>query len=407
MVQLLPYRDTFLYKFLSKAHKKMSSSNLSIGIVGLPNVGKSTLFNALLKKTVAFTANYPFATIEPNVGVVEVPDDRLPILAKIVHTQKIVPAAVQFYDIAGLVKGAAEGEGLGNKFLSHIREVAVIAHVVRLFEDGDIIHVQDTVDALRDIQIVETELIFADLATLFKQKTPKGKFTKEEEIAWDAIVKLKDHLNAGNPARSLRLTDEETEEARELQLLTMKPEIYVFNVSEEQLSKQDELKKKISVILTLSLSKEKNPENESLDPSGTPLDDSLPTLYLNAKLENDVLAFSEEEQTEYLAQYQLEETGLNRLIQVAYETLGLISFLTAGELEARAWTIKKGTLGPQAAGTIHTDFEKKYIKADIVTFEDFVKLGGWVKARELGKVQIVGKDYVMKDGDVVEFKIGG
>jgi len=364
--------------------------NLSIGIVGLPNVGKSTLFNALLKKTIADAANYPFCTIEPNVGVVEVPDERLPVLAKIVKTEKIMPAVVEFYDIAGLVKGASTGEGLGNKFLSHIREVAAIAHVVRLFEDGDIIHVQNSVDALRDIQTVETELILADLATLHKQKEPKGKFSKEESVRYDAIVKLKGHLNAGNSARTLRLTDEETIQAQDLHLLTMKPEIFVFNVSEEQLSKQNDLKAKIDNIL-------KDLSSFNGKPS---------TLYLNAKLENDVLALSEEDQKEYLAQYNLEETGLNRLIKTAYETLGLISFLTAGELEARAWTIVKGTLATQAAGTIHTDFEKKFIKADVIPYQSFVEAKGWLGAREGGKVQIVGRDYEMKDGDVVEFKIG-
>ena len=377
--------------------------NLSIGIVGLPNVGKSTLFNALLKKTVAFTANYPFATIEPNVGVVEVPDDRLPVLAKIVNTQKIVPAAVEFYDIAGLVKGAAEGEGLGNKFLSHIREVAAIAHVVRLFEDGDIIHVNNRVDALQDIEIVESELIFADLATLQKQHEPKGKFSKEEGIRWEAVLKLKNHLNSGKPARSLDLSDDEFIQAKELHLLTMKPVIYVFNVSEEQLSKQDELKARIQKIMLSLRPKGSNP-SEIAASSSTPRNDWL---FLNAKLENDVLAFSEEEQTEYLAQYQLEETGLNRLIQTAYETLGLISFLTAGELEARAWTLRRGETALRASAVIHTDFEKKFIKADIVQFDDFTNLGGWNNARDQGKVQIVGKDYVMKDGDVVEFKIGG
>jgi len=370
--------------------------NISLGIIGLPNVGKSTLFNALLKKSVAFTANYPFATIEPNVGVVEVPDPRLPVLAKIVNTQKVVPAVVEFYDIAGLVKGAAEGEGLGNKFLSHIREVAAIAHVVRLFEDGDIVHVQDTVDALRDIQIIDTELGLSDLATLFKQKEPKGKFSKEEGIRWDAIVKLKNHLNSGNPARTLRLTDDEVIQAHELHLLTMKPVIYVFNVSEEQLNNQEELKNKIEEILN-QVQDDKNSTSYKLQANA---------LFLNAKLENDVLALDVKDQKEYLSQYKLEETGLNRLIKTAYETLGLISFLTAGELEARAWTIKNGALAPEAAGTIHTDFEKKFIKADIVPYPTFVEVGGWVKARDQGKVQIVGRDYLMKDGDVVEFKIG-
>jgi len=373
--------------------------NLSIGIVGLPNVGKSTLFNALLKKTLADAANYPFCTIEPNVGVVEVPDKRLPVLAKIVKTDKIVPAVVKFYDIAGLVKGAADGEGLGNKFLSHIREVAAIAHVVRLFESSDIIHVQNTVDALRDIQTIETELILADLATLLKQKEPKGNPPagggKDEGIRWDAIIKLKNHLNSGNSARTLRLTDDEMIQAKDLHLLTMKPVIFVFNVSENQLSKQDELKKKISVILNAV----KNPEKKDRDPYNT--------IYLNAKLENDVLAFDEADQKEYLNQYHLQETGLNRLIKTAYKTLGLMSFLTAGELEARAWTIPINTLAPQAAGTIHTDFEKKFIKADILPYQTFIETDGWIKAREQGKVQIVGRDYVMKEGDVVEFKIGG
>jgi len=380
--------------------------NLSIGIVGLPNVGKSTLFNALLKKTVADAANYPFCTIEPNVGVVEVPDARLPALAKIVNTQKIVPAVVEFYDIAGLVKGASTGEGLGNKFLSHIREVAAIAHVVRLFEDGDIIHVENSVNALRDIQTIDTELILTDLATLEKQKelsvAAKAKADKIDLDRWDAVVKLKNHLNAGNPARSLRLTDDEAEAAIDLHLLTMKPVIYLFNVSEEQLTAQDELKKTISEIME-KIRVIPDPDRGSMD---SRLRGNDMSIFLNAKLENEILALDEDDQKEYLDQYNLKETGLNRLIKTAYETLGLISFLTAGEIEARAWTIKKGTLAPSAAGTIHTDFEKKFIKADIAKFEDFVNVGGWVKAREQGKVHIVGKDYEMQDGDVVEFKIG-
>jgi len=369
--------------------------NLSIGIVGLPNVGKSTLFNALLKKTVADAANYPFCTIEPNVGVVEVPDARLPALAKIVNTQKIVPAVVEFYDIAGLVKGASTGEGLGNKFLSHIREVAAIAHVVRLFEDGDIIHVENSVNALRDIQTIDTELILTDLVTLEKQpssaKVTASKKDPKDEFRFNAVVKLQNHLNAGNPARSLRLTDDEAEAALDLHLLTMKPVIYLFNVSEEQLADHDSLNNVIKEIMN---------KIQTTD-NGQPT-----TIFLNAKLENEVLALDEDDQKEYLDQFGLKETGLNRLIKTAYETLGLISFLTAGEIEARAWTIKKGTLAPQAAGTIHTDFEKKFIKADITKFEDFINIGGWIKAREQGKVHIVGKDYEIQDGDVVEFKIG-
>ena len=361
---------------------------LSIGIIGLPNVGKSTLFNALLKKQVAYVANYPFATIEPNVGVVEVPDDRLPILAKIVKTEKIVPAVVEFYDIAGLVKGASQGEGLGNKFLSHIREVATVAHVVRLFEDGDIIHVSNTVNPISDIQTIEAELILADLETLKKQKEPKQNATKDEKKAYEVSKKLFTELNKSIPARKVELTDEEKFLSRQFNLMTAKPQIYVFNVSEKQLENPEAIQKKITEILTQIG------------------DNTSHFVYLNAKLENEVLTLPQSEQKEYLQQYHLNETGLNRLIKKSYEILGLISFLTAGELEARAWTIQKGTLAPQAAGVIHTDFEKKFIKADICSYDDFVSLHGWVKARDLGKVISAGRDYEMKDGNVVEFKIG-
>ena len=371
--------------------------NLSIGIVGLPNVGKSTLFNALLKKQVAYAANYPFATIEPNVGIVEVPDHRLDELAKLVNAARIVPATVEFYDIAGLVAGASQGEGLGNKFLSHIREVAAIAHVARVFEDGDVLHVANSVDAARDIGIIDTELILADLATLEKQREPKGKAAKEELLRWDAVQKLRTHLNDGKPARTCELSDDEAKEARALQLLTMKPMIFVFNVSEKQLEDKAGTEKKIEEILK-QVQDDKETTSDQLQAKNY--------IYLNAKLENDVLAFSEEEQKEYLEQFDLTDTGLNRLIKKAYEILGLISYLTCGEIEARAWTIEKGTLAPDAAGAIHTDFTKKFIKADIVAYDKFVEAGGWVKAREKGIVQTVGKDYMMKDGDVTEFKVG-
>ncbi|MFW5703652.1 MAG: redox-regulated ATPase YchF [Patescibacteria group bacterium] len=364
-------------------------ANLSIGIVGLPNVGKSTLFNSLLKKTVADAANYPFCTIEPNVGIVEVPDERLPRLAKIVNSSKTVPAAVEFYDIAGLVRGASKGEGLGNQFLSHIREVAAIAHVTRLFEDDDIIHVHNKVDPIDDIQTIETELIFADLATLEKQKKPgAGKLTKEQEHLFSAIDKLKKALNEGTPARNVALTDDELAQARQLHLITAKPVFYVFNVSEAQLEDQPGTIAHVEQVLM-----------EIGDPKAS-------FVFLSAKLENEVLSFSEEEQKEYLQQYSLEETGLNRLIRTAYTSLNLISFLTAGEKEVRAWTIPVGTLAPQAAATIHTDFEKHFIKADIVPYATFVELGGWVKCREAGKVLSAGRDHEMKDGDVVEFKVG-
>ena len=362
-------------------------SSLKCGIVGLPNVGKSTLFNALLKKQIANVANYPFCTIEPNVGVVEVPDERLPILALIVKTEKIVPAVVEFYDIAGLVAGASKGEGLGNQFLAHIRETAVILQVVRLFEDSDVTHVSSQINAVDDIKTIETELILADLATLAKQKEPRMNATKEEKAKFQVVAKLKESLDKGFLAKDV-LGQEEAKLATDLSLLTLKPVIYVFNVAESQLEKKIEIETKIKSIL------EKLGKSEAT------------WLLLCAKLENEVLALDEEEQKDFLKQYHLEETGLNRLIKKCYQLLGLISFLTAGVKEVRSWTIKKGTLAPQAAGAIHTDFIQKFIKAEVIPFADFVEYQGWVKARELGKTLITGKDYQVQDGDVIDFKIG-
>lgn len=337
--------------------------NLKIGIVGLPNAGKSTLFNALLKKQVAEMANYPFTTIEPNIGVVPVPDERLGKLAEITKEEEkmeklppIIPATVQFVDIAGLVKGASVGEGLGNKFLSHIREVDLIVNVLREFEDPAVIHVAGDVDPERDRGIIETELMLADLQTLGNQK-----------VKSEIVQKFTDTLNRGIPARDIGITEEQTAYVADLHLLTMKPVLYVANVSEQELSQ------------------------------------STASFAISAKIEAELASLSEEEQKAYLKELGLEASGLDRLIQKAYQMLGLISFLTCGVKEVRAWTIARGMKAPQAAGVIHTDFEKKFIKADVVSYENFE---GWKRARESGKLRSEGKAYIMQDGEVVEFKIG-
>ncbi|MBI5619918.1 redox-regulated ATPase YchF [Candidatus Gottesmanbacteria bacterium] len=358
--------------------------NLRVGIVGLANVGKSTLFNALLKKQVAFAANYPFATIEPNVGVVPVPDGRLAKLAEITKEEEkmdklppVVPAVVEFVDIAGLVKGASEGQGLGNKFLSHIREVNIICHVVRFFPDPNIVHVAGDVNPERDREIVETELMLADLQTLTKQVEPKVNATKEDLARWKVIKNLKAGLDSGKLARDVVGDPQERLLVRDLQLLTMKPILYVANVSEKQLTNLQIDK------LTMQ-----------------------PVLPICAETEAQLAGLSEDEQKEYLKSLGLAASGLDRLIQKAYEMLGLLSFLTTGVIESRAWTIEKGTKAPQAAGVIHTDFEKKFIKADVVSFDDFVANAGWKGSREKGLVRSEGKEYVVKDGEVIEFKIG-
>jgi len=365
--------------------------NLSVGIVGLPNVGKSTLFNALLKKQQALAANYPFATIEPNVGVVPVPDSRLEKLAEVTKEEEkmggmppIKNALIEFVDIAGLVKGASEGAGLGNKFLSHIREVKIVAHVVRVFDDPDVIK-EGAVDPKADYEVIRAELIIADLQTVEKQRESKA--VKTDATKKSAVEKLFKGLNEGKSAFEIVLTDDERASIKDLFLLSNKPEIIVLNVSEEELTskKADSIIEKYSGLLGL--------KKESF-------------VVISAKIESELAALSDDEAKEYLSDLGLEKSGLERLIQKAYEELGLISFLTAGEKEVKAWTIDKGIDAQNAAGAIHTDFIKKFIKAEVVSFDDYVSTGGRKKAREVGKARLEGKDYIVKDGDVIEFKIG-
>lgn len=351
--------------------------SLKIGIVGLPNVGKSTLFNALLSKQQAFVANYPFATIEPNVGVVPVPDERLGKLAeveKVVHKMDRlppqVPATVEFVDIAGLVAGAHKGEGLGNKFLSHIREVDAIVYVLRAFDDPNVI-VSGSTDPKSDLATLTTELILADLQTLSKQTEPKGIKDPFVLRRWSAIEKLRVGLNEGLRAVEVSLSDEEREAARDLQLLTAKPYLVVLNVDEKEVGQSHE-----GVVV------------------------------ISAKIEAELASLGKDEAGEYLASLGLEKSGLERLIVKAFDLLGLATFLTAGEKEVRAWTIRRGITAQRASGVIHTDFEKNFIRADVVSFDDFIEEGGWVGAREKGKVRSEGRDYLMREGDVVEFKIG-
>ncbi len=366
--------------------------NLSVGIVGLPNVGKSTLFNALLKKQQALAANYPFATIEPNVGVVAVPDERLEKLAEIVKEEEkmsslppIKNALIEFVDIAGLVKGASEGAGLGNKFLSHIREVKIIAHVVRVFEDPDVIK-EGAVDPKADYEVIRAELIIADLQTVEKQRESKA--VKTDAVKKSAVEKLYKGLNEGKSAFDVDLTDEERESVNDLFLLTNKPEIIVLNVSENQYNPEGITK----------VTKEYQEILKQVQ------DDNI--VVICAQIESELAALSDEEAKDYLKELGLEKSGLERLIQKAYDGLGLISFLTAGEKEVKAWTIQKNLDAQHAAGAIHTDFIKKFIKAEVVSFQDYVATGGRKKAREVGKARLEGKDYVVQDGDVIEFKIG-
>lgn len=364
-------------------------TSLSVGIVGLPNVGKSTLFNALLSKQQAFAANYPFATIEPNVGIVPVPDERLPKLATIVKTEKVVPATVTFLDIAGLVKGASTGEGLGNKFLSHIREVSVVLHAVRAFSDSNVLQ-SGSGDPVEDYLTIETELQLADLATLEKQKEPHGKVEKADALRWAAVQKLTKALGDGRSARQVDLSDEELTASADLFLLTMKPQMWVLNVDEKGLAQQGTL-----IAGFADKVRAKGVEIQEKD-----------CVAICAKLEEELSGFDDAERLEYLQSAGLTRTGLENLIAAAYAKLGLMSYLTAGEKEVRAWTIPIGTSAPEAAGVIHSDFAKHFISAKVSAYSDFVSFAGWKGAAEKGKVRQEGREYVMKSDDVVEFMIG-
>ncbi|MGV6800648.1 MAG: redox-regulated ATPase YchF [bacterium] len=357
------------------------------GIVGLPNVGKSTLFNALTKTAAAQAENYPFCTIEPNVGDVAVPDPRLNTLAKIAGSQEIIPSRIQFVDIAGLVAGASKGEGLGNQFLANIRETDAIAYVLRCFEDDDITHVDGRIDPLADFETVETELMLADLESLEKripalEKKIKGQ-DKEAKLTLELIEKALTALRDGKPARVVEVDEEHKKAWKGLQLLTTKPVLFVANVDEDSAASGNHFSKDVIARAT---------------------QEQAVTVIISARIEAELAVLDEADQTEYLAEIGLEEPGLNRLIHAGYDLLGLQTYFTAGPKEAHAWTIKAGSTAPQAAGVIHTDFEKGFIRAETIAFEDYVAGNGEAGAREAGKMRLEGKDYIVQDGDVMHFR---
>lgn len=362
---------------------------MKLGIVGLPNVGKSTLFNAITKAG-AESANYPFCTIEPNVGVVSVPDKRLDVLEKMYGTKKKVYTAIEFYDIAGLVKGASKGEGLGNKFLSHIREVAAIVHVVRCFDDENVVHVEGSVDPIRDIETINLELIFSDLEILERRMEKTVKLArsgdKNAKFEYGIMERIKEQLEKNLPVRSLEFSEDEMAFVKGLFLITSKPVLYACNVSEDDIMSG-------------------NPENDYVKRvQEYAKAEKAEVMIVCASLEEQLSGLEDEEKDEMLKEYGLEESGLDKLIRASYKLLGLMSFLTAGVQEVRAWTIKEGTKAPQAAGKIHSDIERGFIRAEIVAYDDLVECGSEAKAKEKGLYRLEGKDYVMKDGDVVNFR---
>jgi GTP-binding protein YchF len=359
------------------------------GIVGLPNVGKSTLFNALTQTAAAQAANYPFCTIEPNVGEVAVPDPRLDKLAALAHSAEIVPTRITFVDIAGLVRGASKGEGLGNQFLATIREVDAIAHVLRCFEDDDITHVEGRIDPAGDADTVETELMLADLESLERRIVPIEKKAKagdkEPKEQFALMSKALTLLREGNPARLAELSEEEREPYRQLGLMTQKPVLYVCNVDESSAAKGN----------SYSAAAEDKARREG-----------AASVVISARIEEEVAQLESAERTEFLAHLGLEEPGLDRLIRAGYALLGLITFFTAGPKEARAWTVTKGARAPQAAGVIHTDFEKGFIRAETIAYEDYVAFSGEAGARDAGRMRLEGKEYIVRDGDVMHFRFG-